>query len=323
MISRHIRACSFNRPVTVCRKTLLETAMENVNRNHKNSVFSSLFSDPDVLRELYSAIEGVAVPPETPIDINTLTDVLYKGRINDVSFLIDNRLVVLVEHQSTINDNIPIRLLMYIARVYEKIINRRKIYQAKLEKIPRPEFIVLYNGEKECPDYEELKLSDAFKDIEGLKSSDINKLPLELIVQVYNVNHGHNPVILEKSGTLDDYSVFIGKIREYQKVEDSLEKAAGSAIIYCIKNNILKEYLEAHASEVLNMLLAEWNQDEAVEVAREEGHEDGLKEGLEEGEEIGMEKEKLIIAKNLLSEGSTPEFVQRITGLSLEKIKEL
>jgi len=63
------------------------------------------------------------------------------------------------------------------------------------------------------------------------------------------------------------------------------------------------------------MLLTEWNQDEAVEVAREEGHEDGLKEG----EEIG----KLIIAKNLLSEGSTPEFVQRITGLSMEKIKEL
>jgi len=283
--------------------------MKNVNRNHKNSVFSSLFSDPDVLRELYSAIEGVTIPPETPIDINTLTDVLYKGQINDVSFLIDNRLVVLVEHQSTINENIPLRLLMYIVRVYEKIINRRKIYQAKLEKIPRPEFIVLYNGEKECPDYEELKLSDAFKDIEELKSSDIKKLPLELIVQVYNVNHGHNPVILKKSETLDDYSIFIDKIREYQKEEDSLEKAARSAIIYCIKNNILKEYLEAHASEVLNMLLTEWNQDEAVEVAREEGHEDGFKEGLEEGEEIGMKKGRQYFLE-MLNQGLTSEEIK-------------
>jgi predicted transposase/invertase (TIGR01784 family) len=59
------------------------------------------------------------------------------------------------------------------------------------------------------------------------------------------------------------------------------------------------------------VLLTEWNQDEAIEVAREEG--------LEEG----MGKEKLIIAKNLLAEGSTPEFVQRITGLSLDEIKEL
>jgi len=35
------------------------------------------------------------------------------------------------------------------------------------------------------------------------------------------------------------------------------------------------------------------------------------------------EEEKLIIAKNLLAEGSSPEFVQRITGLSLEKIEEI
>jgi len=163
--------------------------MENVNRNHKNSVFSSLFSTPDVLRELYSAIEGIPIPQDIPIDINTLTDVLYKGHINDVSFLIDNRFVVLIEHQSTINENIPLRLLMYIARVYEKIVNRRKRYQEKLEKIPSPEFIVLYNGKEDYPDYKELKLSDAFKDIEGVKLSGSNVIPLELIVQAYNVNH--------------------------------------------------------------------------------------------------------------------------------------
>jgi predicted transposase/invertase (TIGR01784 family) len=67
------------------------------------------------------------------------------------------------------------------------------------------------------------------------------------------------------------------------------------------------------------MLLDDWNQEEYVEVMCEEARE----EGREEGEEIGMEKEKLIIAKNLLSKGSTPEFVQEITGLSLEQIKEI
>jgi len=44
---------------------------------------------------------------------------------------------------------------------------------------------------------------------------------------------------------------------------------------------------------------------------------------LEEGREESMEGEKLLIAKNLLSEGSTLEFLHRITGLSLEKIKEI
>jgi predicted transposase/invertase (TIGR01784 family) len=281
--------------------------MENVNRNHKNSVFSSLFSDPDVLRELYSAIEGVTIPPDTPIDINSLKGILYKGQINDVSFTIDNRLVVLIEHQSTINNNIPLRLLMYVAYLYEKIVNRKKLYHTKLEKIPMPEFIVLYNGKYKYPDYKELKLSDAFKNIEGLKLTDANKIPLELIVQVYNINHGHNSEILKKCETLNGYSIFVNKIREYQKKENSLEKGVRNAIYYCIKKSILKKFLEAHGSEVYNMLLTEWNQDEAIEVAREEG----------------MEEEKLIIAKNLLSKGSTLEFVHDITGLSLETIEEL
>jgi len=301
--------------------------MENVNRNHKNSVFSSLFSTPEVLRELYSAIEGIPIPPDIPIDINTLTDVLYKGQINDVSFLIDNRLVVLIEHQSTVNDNIPLRLLMYIARIYEKIVNRRKRYKPNLVEIPRPEFIVLYNGEKEHPDYKILKLSDAFKDIEGLKLSDSSVIPLELIVQVYNINHGHNSEILKRSETLDEYSIFIDKIREYQKKIKTLEKAFESAIKYCIENNILKDYLEAHASEVLNMLLGDWNQEEYVEVmceeARQEGIGVGLAQGREEGREEGLNEEKQIIAKNLLAKGSTPEFVQEITGLSLEEIETL
>jgi hypothetical protein len=42
--------------------------MENVNKKYKDSVFSSLFSNPDVLRELYSAIEGIPIPPDIPID---------------------------------------------------------------------------------------------------------------------------------------------------------------------------------------------------------------------------------------------------------------
>jgi len=180
--------------------------MENVNRNHKNSVFSSLFSTPEILRELYSAIEGVTIPPDIRIDINTLSNVLFIKQINDISFLIDKRLVVLIEHQSTICENLPYRLLEYVLHIYEKIVDREKKYQKKLVKIPRPDFIVLYNGTDEYPDYTELKLSDAFTDIEDLKPTGIKKLPLELTVQVYNINHGHNPEILKKCESLYGYS---------------------------------------------------------------------------------------------------------------------
>jgi len=315
----------------------------NTNRNHKDSVFSFLFSNPDILRELYSAIEGVAIPPDIPVDINTLSDVLFMTQINDISFLIDNRLVVLIEHQSTINENIPLRLLEYTGRVYEKIVDRGKKYQKKLIKIPRPEFIVLYNGVDEYPDYAELKLSDAFMNVEGIKQKGIEKIPLELNVQVYNINHGHNPEILKKCKTLASYSFFVDTIREYRKKKNSLEESVKLAVEYCIKNNVLKKFLEENSSEVVSMIFGEYDRDldiavnrreawedgreegleEGMERGREEGLEEGMERGREEGRMEGLEEEKLIIAKNLLSKGSSFEFVHEITGLPLEIIKDI
>jgi len=85
----------------------------------------------------------------------------------------------------------------------------------------------------------------------------------------------------------------------------------------------MREFLETHASEVINMLLEEWDKEEYLEFRREEIREEAREEGREQGREEGLMEEKLIIAKNLLSEGSTPEFVQRITGLSTETISQL
>jgi hypothetical protein len=256
--------------------------MCNVNRNHKNSVFTFLFSNPNLLRELYSAIEGVTLPPDIPIDINTLSNILFMEKINDISFLLDNRIVVLIEHQSSINNNIPFRLLEYIVRIYEKIIDQEKKYNEKLINIPKPEFIILYNGTDEYPDYKELKLSDAFMGIEGLKLTGIDKIPLELIVQVYNINRGHNPEILKKSRTLYGYSIFIDKIRENLEKEKTLEKALPSAVKYCISNDILKDFLRKHGSEVINMFYGEYDREMDIAVKKREAWEDGYEEGREE-----------------------------------------
>ena len=274
---------------------------ENIpgNVKHKNSVFTLLFSNPDVLRELYSAIEGVDLPPDIPIDINTLSNVLYMGKLNDISFTIDNRLVVLIEHQSTINENMPLRLLIYVAHIYERIIHYRKLYQTKLEKIPVPEFIVLYNGKEPFSEHKELRLSDAFLNADELKTA-VESLPLELIVQVYNINYGYNPQMLERSKNLGDYSIFVEKVREYRKRDLSLAESIKAAVKYCIENNILKEFLEANSSEVLNMIFQEWDWDEAKEVWQEEAREE---------ERAKADAEKLKIAQNLKN-----------MGLSLEQI---
>jgi len=293
-----------------------------VNKKHKASVFSALFSEPDALRELYSAIEGINIPKDAVIKINTLSDVLFMGQINDVSFTIDDQIVILIEHQSTINNNIPIRMLMYIGRVYEKIIERETLYQKKTVTIPAPEFIVLYNGKDMYPDYQELRLSDAFKNIKGLETVE----SLELTAHVYNINHGRNPEILKKSVNLSGYSLFIARIREYRK-KLPLEESVKAAIKYCIENEILVQFFIYKASEVLNMLTEEPSIEEIVAIRSREIWEEGLEKGIEQGREQGMENGReqasMQIAKNLLAKGSTPEFVREITGLNPEIIEEL
>jgi hypothetical protein len=245
-----------------------------INDKYKDSLFSWLFSDPATLRELYSAIEGVPLDATVPVTINTLEGVLFMERINDISFEIAGKLVVLIEHQSTINPNMALRLLMYIARVYEKIIDSKKIYSSRKLLIPRPEFIVLYNGKDPYPDESTLKLSDSFKDTASLGLTD-SPPPLELTVKVYNIKHGHNETIAGNCQRLFGYSAFVDKVREFEKVAPDKETAMKMAIKYCIEHDIMKDFFEANASEVVNMLLTEWDWDDAKAVWWEEGREEG------------------------------------------------
>jgi len=242
---------------------------QNANRNYKDSVFSLLFSNPEILRELYSAIEGIDVPLDAIIYINTLSEALFMKKINDLSFTIDDRVVVLIEHQSSISQNIPLRILMYIARVYEKIVEEENIYHKKLVKIPTPEFIVLYNGKEAYPEYQKMRLSSAFKEITGLKLKECEELPLELVVQVYNINQGQNRKILERSNYLSGYSFFVSKFYEYRQYL-SLDESAKAVVKYCIDNNILKEFLEKYGSEVTNMLYHDITIEEIAEIRAKE-----------------------------------------------------
>jgi DNA-binding transcriptional regulator of glucitol operon len=281
------------------------------NTKYKDSVFSVLFSDPSALRELYGALEGITLPPDIPVTINTLQDVLFMERINDISFTVGDKVVVLLEHQSTINPNMALRLLMYIARIYEKILGDKNIYTTKALTIPRPEFFVLYNGTAPYPDEQVLKLSDAFENIEGLGYSGKGPIELELIVRVININEGRNEKIVRGSKVLAGYRAFIGKVREYEQERGDREAALKLAIAYCREHDILREFLELHASEVMNMLTTEWNWDDAKEVWYNEGREEGLEKGREE------------IAKAALAKGMSPVAVSDITGLELETIKKL
>ena len=229
--------------------------------------------------------------------------------MNDISFEVGGKLVVLIEHQSTINENMPLRLLMYIGRVYEKIVKAESIYKSKQVAIPRPEFYVLYNGTTEYPEEKTLRLSEAFNEARELGKS--GKASLELEVKVLNINEGKNREVVEKSRELEGYIRFVGKIREYHGAGHSKEEAFRLAITYCMTHDILKVYLEEHGSEVVNMLMTEWKMEDYGAVRYEEGREEGREEGLEE------------TARKALAEGIPPELIQKITGLEIGKIMTL
>ena len=55
---------------------------------------------------------------------------------NDVAYLIDDKIIALVEHQATVNANMPLRFLQYVARLYERIQDPRDRYLRCLKKIP-------------------------------------------------------------------------------------------------------------------------------------------------------------------------------------------
>ena len=128
------------------------------NKKHKDSVFTALFDDPDLLRELYCALGGVSLPPDIPVSINTLENVLFLDKYNDISFEIGGKLIVLIEHESSINPNMALRLFLYFSRVLEKRIKSRTLYSKTKISIPWPEFYVLYNGTDHFPDNAVVKL---------------------------------------------------------------------------------------------------------------------------------------------------------------------
>ena len=132
--------------------------MAKPNRKYKDSVFTALFDSKETLLELYKVFH----PEDTEVtadDIEeiALENVLLIRRYNDAAMGIRDKLIILSEHQSTINPNMPARILLYIAGEYEKIIKRngdyKSLYSSKLITLPAPEFYVVYTGNKECGDY--------------------------------------------------------------------------------------------------------------------------------------------------------------------------
>ena len=255
------------------------------NRKFKDGVFRMVFKDKERFRELYNAINGTNYGADTEMVETTLSDVLYMKQKNDVSFLMDGRMVVFMEHQSTINRNIALRMLIYAGRTYERLFDVEEIYGPQKITIPRPEFYVLYNGNAPAPEKQIVSLSELFE-----RQGEKYPFSLDLVVTIYNINIGNNADLFCKSETLTHYETFVELVRGFGLECDDLGKAIELAIDECVRRGILSEFLKLHGSEVRNMLTSEIDETKLRKLWVDYGREEGVALGREEGVALGMEK---------------------------------
>ena len=299
------------------------------NREIKSSLFADLFADDEIVGKknflsLYNAIHETDLKlEETLLERKTVPQNVFKSVYNDISMLVNRRLIVFIEQQSTINENMPLRLLEYYVHIMFGIIPPRAKYKKKLIKIPTPEFYVFYNGEEKLPPEETLRLSEAF-------IVPQNEPSCELTVKLINIQNdvAESLPVVKKCDILKQYCDFMGIIYRLQatinaeskeEIVNTYEKAVREAI----KKNILSDYLKRKCTEVINMFLDPYNYELDLEVQKEEAFEDGMEKGKDIGFKDGANKKAEEDAVNFLIEGISKEVVARCVGLSLEKVNEL
>ena len=284
--------------------------MAEMKRSVKDSVFTYLFKQPEYTRQLYLALhpEDTDVK-ESDFKLVTLENVLTTGFYNDLGIQVRNRLILLVEAQSTFSVNIALRMLLYLAGTYKEYIEEQKLdlYGSHPVEIPRPELYVVYTGDREeIP--ETLHLSDLYQ---GAGSAEVEVK------------------VLRDDGTgdiLDQYVRFC-KIADEQREKYGLtQQTIDETIRICIAENVLAPFLASRQKEVLEIMVTLFDQEKIAEIhdynvakaARQEGHQLGREEGIRAMVSTlrGMSVEQKQIAQKLVEQfGLLPQTAE-------EKVKQ-
>ena len=255
----------------------LKSSIFRPKRQTKDIVFRLVFgNDRQALLQLYNVLHGTAYVDPHELQIVTLDNAIYISRKNDLAFLLAGS-INMYEHQSTLNPNMPVRFLIYLAQEYQLLVEStdRSLYGSELIPLPTPQCVVFYNGTTDTPDEYELRLSSAFS------NQDVEPA-VEVVVKVININYGHNEHLMQGCETLSQYAQFVAVTREYANKYDNREETMNAAIEYCIGHGILEDILRKHRSQVLGSLLEEFDEKKYARTLREEGYEAGRMEKEQE-----------------------------------------
>lgn len=268
----------------------------DVKTTSKDSVFRDLFGDRKYALQLYQAIH----PEDTDVteaDIGNVTikNIFTDQQYNDLGMTVRGKLLLMLEAQSSWTVNIIIRIFLYLAHTWNEYIEstRQNRYGSKKLAVPRPEFYVIYSGDrKDRPEW--LRLSEEF--FEG------NREYLEVNVKVL-YGDGKGDII---SQYVDFTKVYNEQVRLYGKTRE----AVLSTIRICQDRNVLKEYLSGREKEVINIMMGLFDQEKAVEQFGNEKKEEGKLESKKEA------------AINMKAEGLPESMIAKVLDVGLNIVQE-
>ena len=247
-------------------------------RNAKDTVFTSLFRDKRYLLRLYQALHPVDVGAKAEdLKIITLENIMAGGIFNDLGFMLKEKLIFLIEAQSTWTVNILVRVILYLAKSYQDYIIRtwQDIYGSKKVKLPKPEIYVIYTGSRKARP-ETISLAEEF-------------FPGEeccLDVTVHMIYDG------EKGDIINQYVTFTKIFDEQVKKHGLTDQAVRKAIRICKDRDVLKEYLSGRESEVVGLMITLFSQEEIWDMhMRSREKEVAVRTMIEDGKYFGASRE--------------------------------
>lgn len=257
--------------------------------------------------DLYNALNGTAYEDSSQLEIVTIESAVYVVVRNDLAYILSGT-ISMYEHQSTYSPNLPVRFLIYLVQEYQTVIEKAEtsLYGTAQISLPTPQCVVFYNGLKEMPEEQILKLSDAFE-------NKTVQADVELTVRMLNINYGHNKRLMEKCRILEEYSAFVAVTRECMLVEIDMQAALNRAVEECIEKGILKEFLLKNRAEVLGMIFEEFDVEKYERTLRREGREEGLEEGMKKGE-IKVNRLGILLTEA----GRSNDFLKSLSDRELE-----
>lgn len=266
-------------------------------RNIKDSVFTYLFSQPEYTRRLYLELhpEDTDVS-ESDFKLVTLENILTTGQYNDLGIQVRDKLILLVEAQSTYSSKIPLRMLMYLANTYKEYVEEKKIslYSEKKDFIPRPELYMVYTGSrKDIPSA--LRLSDLY---EGSGSVDVE-------VKVLRGDKSQQ--------ILSQYITFCKISNEQVALHGRTELAASETIRICLEQDVLVPFLSARQKEVHDIMKTLFDQEGVWEIERY----NSWQEGREEGRQDEFEK----TVRNMRKADLNDEKIAQLIGREVSEVQ--